>query len=306
MLDWADVRLKKREASNLIREIEMLTESLAIKYERLRTTLRSMENILIAFSGGVDSTLLLKVAADVLAKDRILAVTARSHTTPGSELDEAARLAAQLSTPHLVFDTSEMESIDFTSNTADRCYVCKRIRFLELLGLAKERGVPHMVEGSNLDDQSDYRPGLRAIRELGVRSPLSEAELTKGEIRLLSRELGLPTWDKPSAACLASRIPYGAEITAEKLQQIDLCENFLRREKLAQQVRVRHYGDTARIEVDAACLAQLTEPSTRRKLLRFFKQTGFQFVTLDLEGYQMGSMNRALDWERTGPGQQTP
>jgi len=306
MIDGADGRLQKREASNPFREIEMLTESLAIKLERLKTTLRSMENILIAFSGGVDSTLLLKVAADVLAKDRILAVTARSHTTPGSELDEAAWLAAQLSAPHLVFDTSEMESVDFTSNTADRCYVCKRLRFLELLGLAEDRGIPHVVDGSNLDDQSDYRPGLRAIRELGVRSPLSEVELTKEEIRLLSREFGLPTWNKPSAACLASRIPYGAEITAEKLRQIDLCETFLRREKLAEQVRVRHYGDTARIEVDAACLPQLTEPSTRMKLLRSFKQTGFKFVTLDLEGYQMGSTNLALDWERTEPGQQTP
>jgi len=280
----------------------MLTESLAIKYERLQNALCAMRSVLIAFSGGVDSALLFKVAADVLAKDRILAVTLRSHTMPASELDEAAGLAAKLSVPHLVFDSSEMESVDFTSNTADRCYVCKRIRFLELIRLAKDRGIPHVVEGSNQDDQSDYRPGMRALRELNVRSPLSEAELTKAEIRLLSRKLGLPTWNKPSAACLASRIPYGAEITAEKLQQIALCEHFLHREKLAEQVRVRHYGDTARIEVDAACLPHLTEPATRMKLLGFFKQAGFKFVTLDLEGYQMGSLNRALNQERAESG----
>lgn len=281
----------------------MLTESLAIKYESLKNALCAMRSVLIAFSGGVDSALLLKVAAEALPKDRILAVTARSHTMPGAEIEEAVRLAAELSVPHLVVDSSEMASVAFTSNTADRCYVCKRIRCLELLGLAQDRGIPHVVDGSNWDDQSDYRPGLRATRELGVRGPLSEAELTKGEIRLLARELGLPNWNKPSAACLASRIPYGAEITAEKLQQIDRCEHFLRCEKLAEQVRVRHYGDTARIEVDAACLPHLTEPATRIRLLEFFKQAGFTFVTLDLEGYQMGSLNRALNQERAEPGQ---
>jgi len=277
-------------------------ESLTIKYERLQDILKTMESILIAFSGGVDSALLLRVASEVLKKDCVLAVTARSDTTPSQELCEAMQFAAHLKVPHLIFCSREMDSLDFTKNASDRCYVCKSIRFSDMCKLAKDRGITHVVDGTNLDDHSDYRPGLRANQELGVRSPLSEAMLTKNDIRVLSRKLGLPTWNRPSSACLASRIPYGAEITARKLIQIDGCEDFIRNQSLAMQVRVRHHGDTARIEVEADCMPLLTEPQIRGKLLSYFKQSGFKYVTLDLEGYQMGSMNRVLHGERTKSG----
>jgi len=281
----------------------MFDEVLESKYVHLCSILRQMTNVLLAFSGGVDSSLLLKVVTDTLGTDRVLAVTARSATTARQELVDAVNLATRLGVPHVQFASEEMDSPEFVNNSADRCYVCKNSRFTDMVQLAGDRGIGFVVDGTNFDDHADYRPGMRAIRELGVRSPLSEANLTKNDIRLLSKKLGLPTWNKPSYACLASRIPYGMPITVEKLRQVDECEDFIRTLRLTVQVRVRHHGDTARIEVDPAGLQQLIEPSVRKLVVDYFRQSGFRYVAVDLEGYRMGSMNRVLDRERVEFGQ---
>ena len=273
----------------------MANESIERKYEHLKIILDEMQTIVLAFSGGVDSTLLLKVAMEVLGKERLLAVTSRSETTARHELEQAVALAAEFGTPHLVIPSREMSLSEFVRNLEDRCYVCKQSRFADLTHLARERQLAVVVDGTNVDDHADYRPGMKALRELRVRSPLSEANLTKGEIRLLSKQLNLATWQKPSYACLASRIPYGMAITADKLQQVDCCEDFIRGLNMTVQVRVRHYGDTARIEVNADSLTRLTEASVRKRLVDYCKKQGFSYVTVDLEGYQMGSMNRVLD-----------
>jgi pyridinium-3,5-biscarboxylic acid mononucleotide sulfurtransferase len=279
----------------------MITGSIDGKYATLKSIIREMQSILIAFSGGVDSTLLLKVAMEVLGKERILAVTSRSKTTARHELEQAVALAAELGAPHLIVPSNEMELQDFTRNSEDRCYVCKLSRFTDLKQLALARDFAVVVDGTNVDDHSDYRPGMRANRELGVRSPLSEAGMTKNEIRLLSKRLELSTWEKPSYACLASRIPYGMPITAEKLEQVDSCEDFIRDLHVTLQVRVRNCGDTARIEVDPANLVQLTEAAVRERVIKHFKKLGFSYVTVDLEGYRMGSMNRVLERSNTPP-----
>jgi pyridinium-3,5-biscarboxylic acid mononucleotide sulfurtransferase len=273
----------------------MAAESLDGKFADLQSIIRDMQTILIAFSGGVDSTLLLKVAMAVLGKERILTVTSRSETTARHEMEQAVALAASLGAHHLVVPSKEVALPEFIKNLEDRCYVCKQSRFADLNRLAQQRGLAVVVDGTNLNDHSDYRPGMKAIRELGVRSPLSEANLNKSEIRLLSKKLELTTWGMPSYACLASRIPYGMTITAKKLRQVDACEDFIRSLDLTVQVRVRHYGDTARIEVDPDSLTPLTEASIRNRLIEFFRKQGFSYVTVDLEGYQMGSMNRVLD-----------
>ncbi|MDY0042902.1 MAG: ATP-dependent sacrificial sulfur transferase LarE [Desulforhabdus sp.] len=275
----------------------MTDESLASKYARLCGILREMKSVLLAFSGGVDSSLLLKVASDILGTDRLLTVTALSATTPRQELIDASDLAARLDVPHVQFASGEMDLPEFVNNSADRCYVCKSSRFADMVKLAEERGFDFVADGTNSDDHADYRPGMRAVRELGIRSPLSEANLTKQDIRLLSRDLGLLTWNKPSYACLASRIPYGMPITVEKLRHVDECEEFIRSLSTTVQVRVRHHGDTARIEIDPAELHQLIESSVRRSVIDYFKKSGFRYVAVDLEGYQMGSMNRVLDQE---------
>ncbi|HSO19073.1 MAG TPA: ATP-dependent sacrificial sulfur transferase LarE [Desulfosarcina sp.] len=274
-------------------------EALDDKYRSLETILTGMDSVLIAFSGGVDSTLLLKVAADLLG-DRVLAVTALSETTPGHEKTAAVQFADAIGARHLCIRTNELEDPAFTRNPPDKCYICKKRRFGGLVTLAREKGIQWVADGENMDDAADYRPGSRAARELGVRSPLREAGLGKAEVRALSKRLGLATWDKPSYACLASRIPYHSPITAEKLRQVDAAEEGLRRMAPALQVRVRHEGDTARIEVEADHIATFLAPKPRREAVRVLKSLGFKFVALDLEGYRMGSLNQVLQEAEKG------
>lgn len=266
---------------------------LGTKKEKLEEILKTLESVLVAFSGGVDSALLLKVALDTLGPQNVLAVTATSLTYPKSELEDACRLADQLKAPHLIIESEETQIPEVVSNPPNRCYYCKRELFGKLTRIAGEKGLAAVVDGSNRDDESDHRPGSQAARELGVGSPLMEAGLTKDDIRELSRTLGLPTWDKPSFACLSSRFPYGAGISAAKLSQVDAAERFLRH-KGFRQIRVRHYDHTARIEIAPAEFPRIFDKNLIAEVVAEFKRIGYKYVTLDLEGYRTGSMNEVL------------
>ncbi|MFZ1954250.1 MAG: ATP-dependent sacrificial sulfur transferase LarE [Desulfobacterales bacterium] len=269
-------------------------DSVTRKYEKLKTLLAGMQRVLIAFSGGVDSTLLLKVAVDVL-NENALAATAVSDTTSRHERRDAEHLAEQMGVHHLMVESQELEMPEFIKNPVDKCYICKKHRFSAIKSLADKHGCLYVLDGGNLDDQRDFRPGIRALEELDVRSPLFEAEMTKSNIRRLSQQLGLPTWNKPSFACLASRIPYHQRITPEKLHQVDVGEDFLRELDFSPQLRVRHYGDTARLEIAPDDIQKLVSADLRDRIVDYFKGLGFAFVTLDLEGYTMGSLNRVLN-----------
>ncbi|WXJ96314.1 Pyridinium-3,5-bisthiocarboxylic acid mononucleotide synthase [Neomoorella carbonis] len=272
----------------------MLSDTLAAKLELLQKNLTDMEAILVAYSGGVDSSLLLKVASMTPAK--VLAVTAASPTYPQVEIEAATRLAQELGVQYLVINTDEMENPAFTANPPERCYHCKKELFAKLQELAREYGLKVIVDGANADDSGDFRPGSRAAREFGVRSPLQEAGLTKEEIRQLARHLNLPNWDKPSMACLSSRIPYGQAITPEKLEQVAAAEAFLRQLGL-REIRVRHHGAIARLEVNPSAFALLIDAKVREKLVNRFHELGFTYITLDLEGFRSGSMNAVLSPE---------
>lgn len=262
------------------------------KYTVLREYLKSLGSVAVAFSGGVDSTFLLKCAHDVLG-ERVIAVTARSCSFPERELCEAEEFCRKAGIRHFVVVSEELDIEGFSGNPGNRCYLCKRELFEKIRLVAEQCGIAEIAEGSNLDDDGDYRPGLTAVAELGIRSPLRHAGLAKAEIRELSRRLGLLTWNKQSFACLSSRFVYGETITREKLGMVDKAEQLLL-DLGFRQVRVRIHGTIARIEVDASEIARLTETVTRTRISAALHSFGFTFVTLDLDGYRTGSMNQTL------------
>ncbi|WP_448274178.1 ATP-dependent sacrificial sulfur transferase LarE [Nostoc sp. DSM 114160] len=272
----------------------MLTE----KFEQLKALFTEMEQALIAYSGGVDSTLVAKIAYDALG-DRALAVTAVSPSLLPEELEDAKIQAATIGIPHKIVQTHEMENPNYTSNPVNRCYFCKSELHDTLKPLALELSYPYVVDGVNADDLHDYRPGIQAAKERGARSPLAEVGVTKVEVRQLSQQLGLPWWDKPAQPCLSSRFPYGEEITVAKLQRVGRGEIYLR--KLGwQNLRVRSEGDTARIELPPEQIKEFVLTNDLQTLVSAFQDFGFIYVTLDLEGYRSGKLNQVLNREALG------
>jgi uncharacterized protein len=262
------------------------------KYQQLQAIFREMDRTLIAYSGGVDSALIAKVAQDVLG-DRVLAVTAISPSLLPEELVEAEEQAQAMGILHEIVETQEMENPNYTSNPINRCYFCKSELHDTLKPLALERGYPYVVDGVNADDLRDYRPGIQAAKERGVRSPLAEVGFSKAEVRELSKQLGLSWWDKPAQPCLSSRFPYGEEITLEKLQRVGRAEIYLR--KLGyRNLRVRSEGETARIELPPEKIQEFVVNNDLSQVVKAFQDYGFTYVTLDLEGYRSGKLNQVL------------
>ncbi|HPW17606.1 MAG TPA: ATP-dependent sacrificial sulfur transferase LarE [Candidatus Aminicenantes bacterium] len=263
------------------------------KRRKLERILRSRPKAVVAFSGGVDSTLLLRVARDVLGPENVVAVTGLSPTYTAEERAAARRTARSLGVEHVLIETRETGRAAFSANPPDRCYHCKGELFDRILGLARRRGIDAVYDASNADDLDDYRPGRRAVEERGVVSPLLLAGFAKKDVRALSKTLGLPSWDKPANPCLASRVPYGTPITAETLARIGAGERYLRRLGFPV-VRLRHHGGLARIEVPAADLRRLTRPDTARRVAARLRRLGYLWVAVDLEGFRTGSLNRAV------------
>ena len=270
-----------------------MDDNLEEKYQRLSKDLTAMGSALLAFSGGVDSTLLLAVGKNALG-DNIVAVTVASPLHPATSLEDAACLASHLKAEHVTIATDELTSESFCDNPPERCYLCKHERFSHLVDIAAREGIAEVIDGSQADDLGEYRPGMEAVQELGIRSPLLETGFGKDEVRALSRELGLETWNMPSSTCLATRVPYGQRITREKISIIERGESILRGMGL-KQVRLRYVDDrTARIEVAPVMIQRLVEDGTREAVVEKMKQLGFIYVTVDLAGYRSGALNEVL------------
>jgi uncharacterized protein len=275
--------------------------NLTEKHEALTKNLRDLRRVVVAYSGGVDSTFLLKAAVDALGADNVLACMSVGPSEPSNQLERASGVASSIGVEMMTVEGGELEDPHFTANNADRCFHCKSHLCRTLLDIARQRGFDHVVFGVNRDDLDDFRPGNRAMKVHGVRSPLAEAGLTKDDIRELSRRVGLPTADQPASPCLASRIPYGLEVTEQRLRQIDQAETFLRSLGFVE-FRVRHHDSVARIEVRPAEIAKIMTEPVRSKVVEQLKSLGFQFVTLDLQGFRSGSLNESLSQEQKKAG----
>ena len=273
-------------------DLQELTAEQNDKLSRLRKIISGLGSLAVGFSGGVDSSFLLAVAGEELG-DRLIAVTGADASVPEREVNEAKEFCRERGIRHIICKINPLEDEEYRKNGPDRCYFCKRGIFGKIKEIARENGIEYLAEGSNMDDLGDYRPGLRAVEELSVKSPLREAGLYKSDIRILSKAMGLPTWSKPAYACLASRYVYGEEITEEKLHMIDKAEQFLIEHGFFEE-RVRMHGNIARIEVPASDIPRLASDEIRSAVYEEFKKLGFLFVTLDMKGYRTGSMNATL------------
>jgi uncharacterized protein len=267
-------------------------DALQTKLDRLRTIFAAMDSVMVAFSGGVDSSFVLKVAQET-AGSRVLALTTTSPTMPDEDLVSAREIAGLIGARHLIIGSNELEIPGYAENPLNRCYLCKHNLFTVCEEKAQELGIGHIVDGLNLDDLRDYRPGMQAASEKKVRHPLVESELSKNEIRELSRMMGLPTWDRPASPCLSSRFPYGTQITLERLEQVSGGEKLLKSLGF-RIVRVRYHGEVARLEVGRDEMARLLDPQIGEVLSREFRKLGFRFVTLDLGGFRSGSLNEGM------------
>ncbi|MHC4088733.1 MAG: ATP-dependent sacrificial sulfur transferase LarE [Planctomycetota bacterium] len=270
------------------------------KYKRMQDVIRSLDRVAVAFSAGVDSTLVLKVALDVLGPGNVIAVTGNSDSLARAEFEAAKSLADGVGAEHIILDTAEFENEDYLANPENRCYYCKTTLYEDMERFIRQRGITEIINGINADDYSDWRPGIRAANEHSVRCPAAEAGLTKADLRELSQRLGLPTFDKPASPCLSSRVPYGERITPEKLRMIESCEAFLHELGL-RECRVRHHDNLARIEVPAEQISRLIEPETRSRVIGHFREAGYNYVTLDLIGFRSGSMNEVIAFGQAQP-----